>query len=905
MPRPLMTSLSSMFAANQQQQRQQQHPDDAASVYSSTSSTHYYYTSPETSMEVTAEQHRRLLQQSSASSTCSSHASSTTKSNKGRGVGLGRRGLGLLAGRRQQQQQQQPQQQQPRATSTDNNDLSRAMADLTRQQQQQQHQQQLPQRNNSSNDTTAAQVMMMMTMDQRDTITVTSQSGVRSVSTHQTFSSHDTVKRSNKQTQQTTDATTASNTKSATKSTTKTDNNNNNNHNNSTTPDIKNNKLLSGWKQNLKKAASNLMPMSRGRSHSEEPATSSMTGGIMMLNAESRSRSYGTAATATTTTEDYLAEDELKRLDGVVDVLSLGTARMQGRSKNTAATITTLRGYNNNNDTTDWMASCTGQEDDDGAVFDAARAVQQMLRRTTSTFTSDNDAVMIVLEGFYDQWSVRVEQQQTHHHQQQQQQDDNNSQQLQRFPSYPPPPPPTITTTATPLRHPPAPPPPPPPPPPEIRTKADGSPDMPTHKLWNTLWGSEPAPASTLPTLHEMAVSYNNNSGDGDNPNADHVADDALLMDLVAQSSVPIDVDEDTFIVSTAAHVQAIQDIAAVPLQAGRFAAANRIFAKMMAGIVDATTAMEPLVWHTIRAITYHNMGLLHLWQSQYMDAVECFHQAVETRCSCHGGLRNNTAAMVISLVRQGQAYFALKRNTAALACFQQALEESALTDHQEVVRAKILVNMGVAQYCSGDLAAALTSLTAALTIQRKWLEGPVRRESLVYDAATTLQNMGRLYLERGDATDMACLVYEEALLLLKTVFPKHHPVVLSSYENLAVCHAQSPNQEGKLKAIKILEKCRRCRVEMEGSSAVSTIQTCGWMAHLCVATGRFFQAQTLYQAVYAWQKVWLPANHPAKLHIRKCLAHVASVLQRQQQQQQLSQGVALYSPDDSKKNWI
>ena len=882
MSRPsVVASLSSMFAY-----AQNGNVDDTASVYSSTSSTFHNWT-PDTSFEVTAEQHRHLLgvQSSSASSTNSSMSASA----KGKRMPSGRRlffGNKGQTSRRRQQQQQQQQQGMTSRTSTLGPD-------------------------NATTTTTA----------ERDAVTVASQSGVRSVATQQTFSSHDTIKRSNKQqTYTTTSAAAAEATSNVTDNSRK-----------CSTPAPTSSKKLSGWKQNLKKVATTWIP-SRGRSYSEDhqPTTLASTSTAMMgFNSESRSRSYGTAATANTTTfmEEYEAEDELKQLDGVVDVLSLGSAFTRMMHPQRKRSMKTKLDAETSND--HWMVSCTGQDE----VFDAAQTVQHMLRRSAyysnkNNNHSNNDAVMIVLEGFYDQWSVRVEEQQT----KQDSQSIGNKPQdngVQRFPSYPPPPPPTSTTTSTTtitnstLMSSPS--------PQQSQsltqphendyprstcTKADGSPDMPTHKLWNTLWGSEPAPVSTLSTLQQTGANHSSYRDAQD--------DDAHVLDLVAQSSVPIDVDEDTFIVSTAEHVQAIQDIAAVPLAVGQFAAANRIFSKMVTGleVSSSTTTSEPQVWHTLRAITYHNMGLLHLWQSQYTEAVKCFQQAVEARCSytdtvssssCTDSsrvLRNNTAAMVVSLVRQGQAYFALHRYTAALTCFQQALEESALAD-QEFVRAKILVNMGVTQYCTGDLASSLASLTSALTIQRRWLEGPVRRESLVYDAAVTLQNMGKLYLEREDATDMARLAYEEALLLLKTVFPKHHPVVLSSYENVALCHVQSMTLEGKFEAIKLLEKCRRCRVEMQGTSATATIETCGWMAHLCATTGRLFQAETLYQAVYAWQKVWLPANHPAKLYVRKCLSRVTLQL-RQQHHEQLQdqvlspgEGEELVSPDKSEKNWI
>ena len=99
---------------------------------------------------------------------------------------------------------------------------------------------------------------------------------------------------------------------------------------------------------------------------------------------------------------------------------------------------------------------------------------------------------------------------------------------------------------------------------------------MPTRQLWSTLWGSEPPPASLLPTLEEIDSAA--------------TSEDDPILDLAAESSVPIDVDEDTFIVSTREHLDAIHAIAAVPLQAGRWEAALRILNKLLVGLAGSMT---------------------------------------------------------------------------------------------------------------------------------------------------------------------------------------------------------------------------------------------------------------------------------------------------------------------------
>lgn len=74
---------------------------------------------------------------------------------------------------------------------------------------------------------------------------------------------------------------------------------------------------------------------------------------------------------------------------------------------------------------------------------------------------------------------------------------------------------------------------------------------LPRHKLWNSMWGSDNPPP--LKPSHMSSVDDVGNIGE--------------FLDMAASCSVPIDVDEDTFIICNPQHLQAVHDIAAVPLQ--------------------------------------------------------------------------------------------------------------------------------------------------------------------------------------------------------------------------------------------------------------------------------------------------------------------------------------------------
>jgi tetratricopeptide (TPR) repeat protein len=79
--------------------------------------------------------------------------------------------------------------------------------------------------------------------------------------------------------------------------------------------------------------------------------------------------------------------------------------------------------------------------------------------------------------------------------------------------------------------------------------------------------------------------------------------------------------------------------------------------------------------------------------------------------------------------------------------------------------RAKILNNIGVCFYQKRDFVEAMKAFTSALEIQRAWLDGKVRRDTIVFDASVTLGNMGKVYLEQENYY-LSFFVNEEALLV-------------------------------------------------------------------------------------------------------------------------------------------
>lgn len=359
--------------------------------------------------------------------------------------------------------------------------------------------------------------------------------------------------------------------------------------------------------------------------------------------------------------------------------------------------------------------------------------------------------------------------------------------------------------------------------------------EVPRHKLWGSMWGSEskPPPKPSHMTSEEDV-----------DPGADSI------LEMAAFCSVPIDVDEDTFMISNAQHLQAVHDLASVPLQHGHFDEAMEIFERTLRGIeIQESDALRHL-----EGVTLHNMSIISMWQEDYEQALDLAGRAIKARLQY---LPEGHPDIAVSLVRQGYAYFALERYDMAEASFHAALEK--LTE-ENVVKAKVLLNLGVARYQRGDDIAALKNFTDALDIQRLWLQGHVRREATVFGAAVMLGNMGKIHIKRGDY-DLAVSVYEEALLLLTSMFRADHDLVLSNLISLSLAWAFNSLP---LKAGQILNGVLRSQLSRIGPATVPVVETTGAIGNLHFGLGNYEDALKCFAPVLKWQKANLQSEHPA-----------------------------------------
>jgi tetratricopeptide (TPR) repeat protein len=390
---------------------------------------------------------------------------------------------------------------------------------------------------------------------------------------------------------------------------------------------------------------------------------------------------------------------------------------------------------------------------------------------------------------------------------------------------------------------------------------SDGSPNLPSNRLWYNLWGTNGSPPPTPPHMKSNDdIMFLKSAGSG-------VSEEDLQHKFAASCNVPIDLDDDAFMVATPEHLYSVHEVIMLPIQTRRFDTAIGLFRKLLRGLEGADERPEAIQW--MIGATYHNIGMMHLCQGHYGDALHNFQKAVTSRRQC---LPVDHPDIAVSLARRGMAFFALNCLDEARQSFETAL---TLCHEEDATKAKITNNLAVVQYQLEDYAKAIKSFTNALEIQRHWLDGPVRREALVYDASITLANMGKCYLRKGDY-DLAYYVFEEACLLQTSHFPHDHDIVLTSQDNMARVQATNGNHAEALRLFSSLARSQEARF---GTDSEMYVETTGMKALAHYKLLEFEEADTCLKIVSAWQSKSLNRSSPGIKNTKQLVTYVKRCL--------------------------
>jgi len=359
--------------------------------------------------------------------------------------------------------------------------------------------------------------------------------------------------------------------------------------------------------------------------------------------------------------------------------------------------------------------------------------------------------------------------------------------------------------------------------------------------LMENIWGKD-----EIPPTHQKP----------ERSSSDQVDDD--ILQLASKCNVPIDIDEDTFIVETAEHLHNVHNIATIPLQRGDFDRALKVFYKILTGLRLRHEGKA----HYLIGATLHNIGIIQTWQGKFKEAREAFKEAVIVRIL---SLHPQHEDVGVSLVRHGFACLAVGQPTEATSSFQKALSTFVT---RNASRAKILNNLGVAQFLNRDIN-AMRILKTALEIQRYWLGGKIRRDSIIFDASVTLSNLGKIYQEKKDFKT-SVFVYEEALLLQTSVFRQDSLPVLLSLGNISYVKAKSGDL---IKAINIYKGLERTFESLHGKESRQYNEILGLLAYLHMQKGENTEAGEYLSSVLVWQQQNLGDKSPYVKHTKESLS--------------------------------
>jgi len=345
-------------------------------------------------------------------------------------------------------------------------------------------------------------------------------------------------------------------------------------------------------------------------------------------------------------------------------------------------------------------------------------------------------------------------------------------------------------------------------------------------------------------------------------PPSNKEQEEDYIMQLASACNVPIDIDEDTFIIETPHHLHSMHEIVAIPLRRGDYESALRVFEKILKGL-KLRHEEKP---HHLIGTTLHNIGVVQMWQGKFSEALYSFLHAVSMR---RDSLPQNHPDIAVSLVRKSFAQLALDQVGCAYDSLTQALD---LCPIENATRAKILNNLGVVQYLNRDSISAVKGFARALEIQRKQLAGRIRRETIIFDATTTLSNMGKLYSEKQD-WNTSFFVYDEALALQSTAFRKESPLVLQSIGNLAYARAKHGDVK---KALHLYTDILSAQETVNGAESREYAETMGVLGFLYSKNEDYEAALTHLSAAHKWQLDNMDSTtHPACLHTKEAILAV------------------------------
>lgn len=189
---------------------------------------------------------------------------------------------------------------------------------------------------------------------------------------------------------------------------------------------------------------------------------------------------------------------------------------------------------------------------------------------------------------------------------------------------------------------------------------------------------------------------------------------------------------------------------------------------------------------HPLVTKSLHNLGIVHVLNGSYKDALKCCNKALKSRRK-HSPTDHIGAAS--SLSELGIIHFALENFNKALETFREALniysKESRCMQRSSRM-AIILNNIACIHFSLGKLDASIATFDECLNLMKRNIGtvNSLKVPRMMFNTSIVLSNTAIAFAKQYDS-NQAVTIMEEALLIQQSILPDTHRVIISTSRHL------------------------------------------------------------------------------------------------------------------------
>ena len=263
-----------------------------------------------------------------------------------------------------------------------------------------------------------------------------------------------------------------------------------------------------------------------------------------------------------------------------------------------------------------------------------------------------------------------------------------------------------------------------------------------------------------------------------------------------------------------------------------------------------SSAADKELKYHPSLGAALYNIGIVHLLNASYDDALEKFEESKRIRSKKLG---KESPEYIASLAKQGIALYALGRMPEAQTAFEEVLAKAPRktpSDKSQV--AEILNAVGCIQYAAGQRDVALRTFEQSLEINEGLFvdslygSADAHSELIMTRVASILNNIGQIGLKNRDY-DAAARAFEGAFKNQFLLFNVSNSFVLATMDKLAFTNVKRGDRN---KALKMYNLMLEAQIKVLGPHHIDCAQTLTKISLVHVEEKNFSSAQKSIEKV-------------------------------------------------------